>query len=130
MTAPPEGTVVHPNFILLYVADPALSAAFYERFLGRPPIESSRTFCMFPLNPSTMLGLWIRDEITPPATAAGGGAELAVTVDSAATVDAQHVAWRDMGIPIAQAPLDLDFGRSFVALDPDGHRIRVFAPRG
>ena len=27
-----------------------------------------------------------------------------------------------------QAPTDLDFGRTFVALDPDGHRLRVFAP--
>ena len=23
----------------------------------------------------------------------------------------------------------MDFGRTFVALDPDGHRLRVFAPR-
>jgi hypothetical protein len=22
----------------------------------------------------------------------------------------------------------MDFGRTFVALDPDGHRLRVFAP--
>ena len=25
---------------------------------------------------------------------------------------------------------ELDFGRTFVALDPDGHRLRVFAPAG
>ena len=28
---------------------------------------------------------------------------------------------------IAFPPTDLDFGRSFVALDPDGHRLRVYA---
>ena len=45
-----------------------------------------------------------------------------------ADVDAQHVDWRKRGLPIAQAPTTMDFGRTFVALDPDGHRLRVFAP--
>ncbi|MGI8766412.1 MAG: VOC family protein, partial [Gemmatimonadaceae bacterium] len=43
-------------------------------------------------------------------------------------VDGMHAAWVARGIPIAQAPTDLDFGRTFVALDPDGHRVRVFRP--
>ncbi len=32
----------------------------------------------------------------------------------------------DRGLTIAQAPSDMDFGRTFVALDPDGHRLRVY----
>jgi len=28
---------------------------------------------------------------------------------------------------VAQKPVDMDFGHTFVALDPDGHRLRVFA---
>ena len=31
------------------------------------------------------------------------------------------------GVKILQPPTDMDFGRTFVALDPDGHRLRVFA---
>jgi hypothetical protein len=31
-------------------------------------------------------------------------------------------------LKIAQAPTAMDFGMTFVALDPDGHRLRVFAP--
>ncbi len=31
-------------------------------------------------------------------------------------------------LPIAQPPTAMDFGLTFVALDPDGHRLRVFAP--
>ena len=27
-------------------------------------------------------------------------------------------------------PTDMDFGHTFVALDPDGHRLRVFSPAG
>ena len=32
------------------------------------------------------------------------------------------------GLPIVQKPTAMDFGHTFVALDPDGHRLRVFAP--
>jgi hypothetical protein len=28
---------------------------------------------------------------------------------------------------MAQTPTEMDFGTTFVALDPDGHRLRVFA---
>jgi hypothetical protein len=35
------------NFVLLYVASPAVSAGFYADLLGRPPVESSPTFAMF-----------------------------------------------------------------------------------
>jgi hypothetical protein len=31
-------------------------------------------------------------------------------------------------VSIIQEPTDMDFGRTFVGLDPDGHRVRVFAP--
>jgi predicted enzyme related to lactoylglutathione lyase len=43
-------------------------------------------------------------------------------------VEALHADWQGLGVPIAQPPATLDFGRSFVALDPDGHRLRVFKP--
>ncbi len=41
----------------------------------------------------------------------------------------RHLDWSLRGLPILQAPTNMDFGRTFVALDPDGHRLRVFAPR-
>jgi predicted enzyme related to lactoylglutathione lyase len=46
----------------------------------------------------------------------------------AADVDAVHADWAARGLAIAQPPTELDFGRTFVALDPDGHRLRVFKP--
>ena len=128
MGATQGAPMTDPNFILLYVASPATSADFYARVLGRPPVESSPTFVMFRLESGVMLGLWTRDGVNPAPTAGGGGGELAIAVDGDAAVDALHSAWRDTGVTIAQAPLKLDFGRSFLALDPDGHRLRVFAP--
>jgi len=117
-----------PNFVILYVDSPTASAAFYADLLGRPAIEASPTFAMFALASGVMLGLWSRHTVEPAATALGGGAELAFSVDDNACVSAMHADWCARGLVIAQAPVAMDFGYTFVALDPDGHRLRVFAP--
>jgi len=57
------------SFAILYVADPAASAAFYEAALGRPRVEASATFAMIPAGPGLMLGLWRRNGVVPPADA-------------------------------------------------------------
>jgi len=118
---------MQPNFVILYVDSPAKSAAFYADLLGKPPLESSPTFVMFALDSGVMLGLWSRDTVAPAANTPGGS-ELAFTVTDGAAVTAKHTDWRERGLRIAQAPVDMDFGTTFVALDPDGHRLRVFAP--
>ena len=81
---------------------------------------------MFALDSGVMLGLWSRHTVEPAATPAGGS-EIAVTVED---VDAVYADWSARGLPIVQEPTDMDFGRTFVALDPDGHRLRVFRPMG
>ena len=116
------------SFVILYVDNPAASAAFYADLLGRPPVESSPTFAMFSMSSGVMLGLWSRHTVEPAATAAGGGGEIAFTVADGKAVDATHGDWKKRGLRIAQGLTDLDFGRTFVALDPDGHRLRVFWP--
>ena len=118
-----------PNFILLYVRSPQASAGFYASLLGRQPVEASPTFALFALESGVMLGLWSSQTVTPAATPVGGS-ELAFAVADKAAVDATHADWSGRGLPIAQLPTDLDFGYTFVALDPDGHRLRVFAPAG
>jgi len=116
------------DFVLLYVDSPAASAAFYADLLGKPPVEASPTFALFAMASGVMLGLWSRHTVEPAATAGGGGAEIAFTVADAAAVRATHGDWAARGLPILQAPTAMDFGFTFVALDPDGHRLRVFAP--
>ncbi|UCI09005.1 VOC family protein [Mesorhizobium sp. B1-1-8] len=117
-----------PNFVILYVDNPEKSGAFYASLLGREPVESSPTFQMFVFDNGFKLGLWSRHTVEPAAAAAGGGAELVFARDSAAAVDAAHADWVGRGLKILQAPVDLDFGRTFVALDPDNHRLRVYWP--
>ena len=116
------------SFLLLYVDNPPASAKFYADLLEAPVIEQSPTFAMLPLREGVMLGLWLRNTVEPKAATPAGGGEIAFTVDDAAAVKAMHSAWCKRGLPIAQAPTQMDFGHTFVALDPDGHRLRVFAP--
>lgn len=117
-----------PNYCLLYVNDPAASAVFYAGLLGKRPVEASPTFALFALASGMMLGLWSRHTAEPAASATGGGGELAFPVDSDAEVDAAYADWRARRLTIAQTPTRMDFGYTFVATDPDGHRLRVFSP--
>lgn len=115
------------SFVLLYVDNPPASATFYAKLLGRHPVETSPTFAMLPLSDGVMLGLWSKHTVAPAATPPGGG-EVALTVADADAVEATFADWQRRGLTIAQPPTDMDFGHTFVALDPDGHRLRVFAP--
>jgi catechol 2,3-dioxygenase-like lactoylglutathione lyase family enzyme len=115
------------SFVLLYVDNAPASASFYADLLDTKPVETSPTFAMLPLKADVMLGLWSRRTVEPIASAPGGG-EIAFTVADAAAVESTHADWKQRGLPIAQAPTAMDFGHTFVALDPDGHRLRVFAP--
>jgi catechol 2,3-dioxygenase-like lactoylglutathione lyase family enzyme len=117
-----------PNFILLYVDCPPLSARFYKELLGKPPVETSPTFAMFALDNGVMLGLWSRHTAEPAPAASAGGSEIAYAVADKDAVTRLYAEWGARNLRIAQAPTDLDFGHTFVALDPDGHRLRVFAP--
>ncbi|MDG4672509.1 VOC family protein [Shinella sp. 838] len=114
------------NSVLLYVADAAVSARYYARLLGQEPVEASATFAIFVLPSGLGLGLWGREGVAPAPAAAGGGSEIGFTVETVEEVDRRHAAWRERGADILMPPTDLDFGRSFVAVDPDGHRLRVY----
>ena len=114
-----------PALVILYVDAPERSARFYAELLGRPVLESSPTFAMLPLGPGLALGLWSRHTVEPRAGGAGATGEIAFTDPD---VDAVHAAWARRGLAILQPPTDMDFGRAFTAVDPDGHRLRVFTP--
>lgn len=116
------------SFLLLHVADHAASAAFYNGLLGAPIIEQKDDFAMLPLTDGVMLGLWARETVEPASSGQSGASEVAFTVADAAAVEATHAAWKGRGLTILQPPTAMAFGMTFLALDPDGHRLRVFAP--
>ncbi|MCD0503436.1 VOC family protein [Bordetella petrii] len=117
--------MIDPNLIILYVDSPDRSARFYTELLHKEPIHSTASFAKFKLDSGLMLGLWARQTVSPRAISAGRAGELAIPVPDRETVRALHADWTERGIPIAQPPTDLDIGHTFVALDPDGHRLRV-----
>ncbi|MDT8998982.1 VOC family protein [Paucibacter sp. APW11] len=120
--------MLSPNFTILYVRDALASASFYTRLLGREPVESAPTFAMFALDGGVMLGLWTRAGVEPAPVVEAGAVELGFVQPDRAAVDALHQRWIEQGLTIAQAPTVMDFGYTFAALDPDGHRLRVFNP--
>ncbi|MCD6026150.1 MAG: extradiol dioxygenase [Solimicrobium sp.] len=115
------------TYVILYVDNPIASSIFYADLLGKTPLEFSSTFVKFSLNSDVMLALWSKHTVEPVATATGGGGELALSVDSNDTVRTLYADWVKRGLVIIQAPTEMNFGCTFVASDPDGHRLRVFA---
>lgn len=119
--------MTNTNTFFLYVTDASVSAGFYAGLFGIEPIEASPTFALFILPSGLALGLWDKEGVQPAPVTGGGGSEIGFKVQNAAEIDSTHADWQAKGATIAFPPTDLDFGRSFVALDPDGHRLRVYA---
>jgi catechol 2,3-dioxygenase-like lactoylglutathione lyase family enzyme len=118
----------NPGLTILYVDNPTASAAFYRDVLACDPVEASPTFVLFAPPAGHQVGLWSRHTVEPTASGTGARGELAFQVASPNDVRAIHDAWHKRGMTIIQPPTEMDFGHTFVALDPDGHRLRVFAP--
>jgi catechol 2,3-dioxygenase-like lactoylglutathione lyase family enzyme len=118
--------MAHFNFIMLYVADAQRSADFYAGILGRKPVEYSPGYSMFVLDDGLKLGLWKRETVEPLPEASAGAGELGFAETSDAAVDERFAEWTGQGMVIAQKPTRMSFGYTFVALDPDGHRLRVY----
>jgi len=116
------------NFIILYVKDPAESARFYSDLFGVAPVEASPFFVMYALPSGMRLGLWARDAVEPMVKKSIGGTELIFSEKSEIDVADRYDDWARRGLVIEQEPVTMEFGRTFVALDPDGHRLRVYCP--
>lgn len=118
------------NWILLYVENPRRSAGLYNRLLAAEPViapQSDTDFVMYALPNGLIVGLWAKTEVSPSPTPPGGS-ELSFTEATDEAVTARYEEWAGYGLEIIQAPTRLDFGFTFTARDPDGHRLRVFAP--
>jgi len=111
------------GLILLFVEDIKKSESFYENLLGISPVQTSPTFVTFALKNGVMLGLLSRYTAEPGVEAKPGVQEIGFPADN---VDAVYESLSKKQIPIAQKPTDMDFGRTFLMLDPDGYRIRVY----
>lgn len=74
------------------------------------------------------LGLWSTSAANFHTSGEGSRTELAFILENDAAVERLYDTWRREGVTIEQDLMTAVFGRTFVALDPDGHRLRVCRP--
>lgn len=120
--------MLEPSAVVLYVDNLLVSSAFYQGLLGIKPEEASPTFHSFKLSNGMGLGLKAKHSVEPPTNENGSG-ELAFTLDNNRKVDELFVEWQGKEISMAQSPTVVPYGYTFLALDPDGNRLRVVSLR-
>ncbi|WP_419735707.1 VOC family protein [Pseudomonas sp. COR18] len=118
----------HPNLFLLYVQDPQKSRVFYEDLLGIPPEAAFPNYVSFSLKSGVALGLWSTSAQDFQSGGSGHRSEVAFLAETHAQVEALQQQWIDLGVVVEQPLHHAAFGPTFVALDPDGHRLRVCLP--
>ena len=117
-----------PSFTVLYVANPAASAAFYRDLLGLETASVSEGFAAIPLPGGRLFGLWRADAVQPQPVAPSGGFEFGVMIAGEGGVAAAFERVKAAGHAILQPLTAMEFGPTFVVADPDGHRIRFCEP--
>lgn len=117
-----------PNLLLFYVKNPLESALFYEKIFSIKPIASFPTYVAFTFENGFTFSLWSMQAKNFVSGGTGHRAELSFMVKDEQTVRELRKQWGELGVIIEQDLHKAVFGLTFVALDPDGHRIRVCMP--
>ncbi|NAZ53689.1 glyoxalase [Vibrio toranzoniae] len=112
---------------VLYVADIHRSMDFYAKAFDCKPKLLSPTFAALDFADNVKITLKQADFLTPASTVKGGGTEISMPLADKETLENLYEAWTEKGIQFEQAPKESVYGINFVAVDPDGHRIRIFA---
>ncbi|WP_374812739.1 VOC family protein [Aeromonas allosaccharophila] len=116
-----------PNSLIIYVENVALSTDFYKKILNVEPLETYEEFSVFPISSDFILGIQAKSGIDPKPQPQFGGFEMCLADVTEDDVDAIYQEWKKLGITFELEPTHLDFGYTFVGVDPDGHRLRVCA---
>jgi predicted enzyme related to lactoylglutathione lyase len=118
-------TVTGPDFLALQVRDLERSASFYENELGLRRLPAGPPGAVvFDTKP---IPFAVRDplpgvDLDAAQPRPGVGVALWLAADDAQAVHDHLVG---AGVPIAAAPVDGPFGRTFTFVDPDGYAITV-----
>ena len=117
-----------PNLMILYVKNPIESAVFYEKLFNLKPVGCYPSYVAFTFDNGFSLGLWSTMAKNFVSGGEGHRSELSFMVKNEGEVQALRNRWKDLNLTIEQDLHVAAFGLTFVALDPDGHRIRVCIP--
>ncbi|GEM79907.1 VOC family protein [Vibrio superstes] len=113
--------------IVLYVEDVQSSMAFYAKAFNCEPKLLSPTFATLDFASNVKITLKQADALTPSSPVRGGGTELSIPIANRETFDTLFDNWQQQGIEFSQEREESVYGVNFVAVDPDGHRLRVFS---
>ncbi len=117
-----------PNLLLFYVQNPLESALFYEKIFSIKPVASFPTYVAFSFENGFTFSLWSTQAKNFISGGTGHRSELSFMVNDEQKVRELRKQWGEFGVAIEQDLHEAVFGLTFVALDPDGHRIRVCMP--
>lgn len=117
-----------PNLLLFYVENPQQSAFFYEKIFKLKPIASYPTYVAFTFENGLTFSLWSKRAENFTTAGIGHRCELSFMAKDEQSVRDLRQQWGVLGVTIEQELHEAVFGLTFVALDPDGHRIRVCIP--
>jgi hypothetical protein len=120
--------MLDPNLLLFYVRDPIQSASFYEKIFEHRPEAVYPTYVAFTFSNGFTFSLWSIHAKNFVSSGSGSRSELAFMVSNEEEVRRRYHLWKTMGVAIEQDLHEAVFGLTFVALDLDGHRIRVCVP--
>ncbi|EGR3003517.1 glyoxalase [Vibrio parahaemolyticus] len=111
---------------VLYVSDIQQSMGFYAKAFDCEPQLLSPTFAALSFAENVKITLKQSNELTPTSEVKGGGTELSMPIPDKETFEKLFANWKEKGIEFEQEIEASVFGFNFVAIDPDGHRIRIF----
>ncbi len=113
--------------IVLYVKNIQISQEFYEKILSCKAQALSPTFVSFKLPDGPLLELKQLAHCNPSSSITGGGTEISILIKNRDTLHCLFQDWSHKGTQFLLEPIEQIYGITFVAIDPDNHRIRVFA---
>lgn len=120
--------MINPNLVLFYVKNPLESASFYEKVFEQRPVAALPSYVAFTFSNGFTFSLWSIEAKDFVSSGSGSRAELAIMVPDDTEVRRLRDLWGKLEVTIEQDLHEAVFGLTFVALDPDGHRIRVCKP--
>lgn len=120
--------MINPNLVLFYVKNPLESAAFYEKVFEQKPVAAFPSYVAFTFSNGFTFSLWSIEAKDFVSSGSGCRVELAFMVSGDTEVRRLRDLWGKLEVTIEQDLHEAVFGLTFVALDPDGHRIRVCKP--
>ena len=115
------------GIVVLYVQDLQKSKDFYVNGMDMTPVDAISGPTFLTLRPSAGSMISLQDKaaakFAPGLESQPGTMELSFEVDD---IDATWQRWHDLGVELLGEPVDLGWGKYFMAKDPDGHYLSAY----